>query len=209
MKNTRKYIKEPIGTKINELTLIREVDSTGRPYSHAPYALVKCSCGKEKIVSWQAVRINEVRSCGHLRGREKKYKGKVISKSGKLNVFYTRWVSVNNKFIPKETKAYKKLVDNNIKLEWEDYDHFYEDMHDSFEELAKEYGDTNVILKRKNQYGNFNKENCYWDLKTMAFPMKVNGKKFNNLEEISVTFDIPVTTLKGRLYSGKRGNELI
>lgn len=201
--------REPIGTKIAELTLLEYVPvPEGYPKGHSPYARVKCSCGVEKIMSWKNIRSGNTLSCGHLKGVKNKYKS--TDENGERVVLYMRWNSLNTKFKAKNSKFYKNAKENNIKLEWNNYQEFCEDMADSFYELAKDNNENNIILYTHNDYDNYNKTNCYWGLKKASFPVVIYGREFNSLEEISNEYDIPTSTLIGRIYSlGKTGNELI
>lgn len=201
--------REPVGTTIGHLTLLEYVPvPEGSNKGHSPYARVKCSCGVEKVMSWKNIRNGSTLSCGHLKGIKNKYKA--MDENGKLTVLYMRWNSLNTKFKKKGTKFHESIINNGIELEWNNYQEFCEDMAESFEELSKTNDPNNIVLYNHNDYGNYNKDNCYWGFKKVVFPVTIQGEEFNSLEEISKRFDLPISTLIGRAYiMGKKGNELV
>lgn len=201
--------RETEGTTIGNLTLLNYVSvPEGSNSGNSPYAVVHCSCGVEKVMSWKNIRNGHILSCGHLKGTKNKHKS--TDENGKPTVLYMRWNSLNTKFKRKGTKFHENVINNNIKLEWSNYQEFYEDMSESFEELSKTNDPKNIVLYTNSEYGNYNKENCYWGLKKLTFPVVIYGEEFNSLEEISNQYDLPTSTLIGRAYiMGKTGNELV
>ena len=201
--------REPVGTTIGHLTLLKYVPvPEGSNKGHSPYGIVKCSCGVEKVMSWKNIRNGKILSCGHLKGVKNKYKS--TDEDGKPVVLYTRWNSLNTKFKRKGSKFYKHIIDNNINLKWDNYQDFHEDMSQSFEELAKSNDEKNIVLYVHDEYKDYDKNNCYWGLKKVTFPMYIYGEEFDSLEDISEKFNIPASTLYGRAYGlGKRERELV
>ena len=201
--------REPIGTTISNLTLLEYVSvPEGSNAGNSPYGLVRCSCGVEKVMSWKNVRNGSTLSCGHLKGVKNKYRS--TDENGKPTVLYMRWNSLSTKFKRKGSKFYENAVNNDIKLEWKNYQEFYIDMADGFHELMKNNQPKNIVLYTHNDLDNYNKHNCYWGLKKVSFPITIYGNKFNNFEEISERYNIPTSTLIGRAYKlGKQGKELI
>jgi len=63
-----------------------------------------------------------------------------------------------NKICP----AYKDYGGRGIKVEWQSFEQFRDDMGASYEEHAKEHGRENTSINRIDNDGNYNKTNCKW-----------------------------------------------
>lgn len=200
--------REPIGTTIGEFTLLNYVETGDRPKGQSPYAMVKCSCGVEKVASWKAIRSGRIKTCGHSKGRGGKYK--VSDENGKTKVIYNRWGNLKQRFNNKKSKQYQQFEENDIKLEWKDYPSFYDDMNESFGQLSKNHEQKDIVLYRNDETKNFNKDNCYWGTKKVVYPIVIDGKEYDAIEEISKEYDIPESTIINRMYVfGYKGRQIV
>lgn len=200
--------REPIGTKIGSFTLLEYVETGDRPKGSSPYAMVKCSCGVEKVASWKAIRSGAIKTCGHSKGRGGKYKAN--DENGKTKVIYNRWGNLKKRFQNKDSKQYAEFQEKEIKLEWEDYPSFYDDMYESFQDVAKNQDEKDIVLYRYDNDKSFNKDNCYWGTKKVVYPVVIDGKEFDGTDEISKEYDIPESTVINRMYVfGYKGRQIV
>lgn len=89
---TTEYNKH-IGTKYNELTVldfpgvINDYTQKNGKARQLPAVHVKCSCNKEKIISWYSLKNNHIKSCGHI---NRLYKEDPFEAS--VRALYTRYL---------------------------------------------------------------------------------------------------------------------
>ena len=182
----------------SRLTWLRDSDTIKCGYKYAWY---KCECGVEKEISVTNVKNNRSKSCGCLR------KEKALIANAKHGMTYCPeyhvWDSMKGRCYRKNAGGYRDYGGRGIIVceEWKNnFTKFYEDMGPR---PSKEYS-----LDRKENDGNYCKENCRWATrgeqdrnKRNSIVLELNGVK-KNMTEWSGETKIHEDTIRGRLYRG-------
>lgn len=147
-------------SKYNSLTPIE--------YSHTKngekYWIFKCDCGNEKAIRIGHVKSGNSKTCGCSK--------KIFLDSGNArrchNMSKTRfwniWSGIKKRVNCKTDKRYLNYGGRGIDYckDWEDFNLFKEQMHESYLEHVKNYGEKNTTIERVNVDGNYCKDNCKW-----------------------------------------------
>jgi hypothetical protein len=76
--------------------------------------------------------------------------------------FYRRWWHTRARCKFKWDKDYKNYGGRGIVFEWELYNDFIKDMHESYLIHAKKYGEKNTTIERIDVNKGYYKDNCRW-----------------------------------------------
>ncbi len=161
----KKRIKNITGQKFGRLIAIKfEYIKNERHYW-----LFRCDCGKEKIIAKNCVvyKYSKTKSCGCLNLERCKRGIRKTHGFGDRKIrnrFYTIWGSIKQRCLNKKLKYYKNYGGRGIKVcdRWLKFENFRNDMYKSYLEHVKEFGERNTSIDRKNNDGDYYKENCRW-----------------------------------------------
>lgn len=193
------------------------------------YWLCICDCGGERSVERRSLTTTiGTKSCGCLRsGNTATRKGMTYKKSIRPQLngvpkcesrLYSIWSAMKYRCSNPNSTGYKNYGGRGIKVceRWLEFDNFIIDMNDAYVQFKNEHGENTASIERIDVNGNYDIENCIWihiheqsKNRRSSIKLFINGKKYESLVEIANEYDIPITTIKGRYKSGKRGDELI
>ena len=196
--------KDITGSKSGELTAIEYV---GRINNRHVWKC-KCTCGNTKDVEGWKITNKYIKSCGCKEGNYKHgMKGTRI---------YYIWNAMKQRCSNKKFKDYHIYGGRGITYcnDWETFEGFYDDMGKSYIEHIEKYGAKDTTLDRINPDKNYCKENCRWATieeqsynKRETIREEIDGQLLT-LKEISLKYNLPLTTLYSRYEKGYRGKEL-
>ena len=78
--------------------------------------------------------------------------------------FYRTWDNMKKR-VRVYSKHHKHYMNINVSSAWYNFDHFFNDMYDSYCKHVKKRGEENTTLERKDRLGDYCKENCIWATK--------------------------------------------
>jgi hypothetical protein len=127
-----------------------------------------CDCGNTTIVRRGMLKTNRTRSCWCLL---KETRTKHWMCYTRFNRTYRWiWARCNNK----NNRYYKNYWWRWIKLLWESFEQFRDDMYESYLEHVKEHGERQTTIDRKENDWHYCKENCKWS----TWVEQANNKRF-------------------------------
>ena len=166
--------KDLSGQKFGKLTATKP---NGKTLSGNTIWLCMCECGKYKDVINTDLTRGRVKSCGCIRSIINKHKD--TDKDYKLIKFKTAYRHMKERIFGDrqfDAQYYKGRV--SMCEKWLNFDGFYEDMYESFIKHCNEYGLKQTTLDRKDNDGNYCKENCKWATLQEQVENRRNQKKF-------------------------------
>lgn len=119
--------------------------------------------------------------------------------------FYDVWHHLKDRCLVKTNKKYKVYGGRGIKIEWNDFSDFYNEMFSSYLVHLEKYGLKNTTLDRIDVNGNYSKSNCRWatnkvqaNNKTNTVWIENNDKK-QTLAQLAEQFNISYKSLWNRI----------
>jgi hypothetical protein len=159
-KAIKPYFKDITGKKYGKLTAVkfirREIVPCPNSNRYAYYWLFKCDCGNEHIVNKTYTDRGSCRSCGCLPNPG--HSSHHLSGTKFQIAYYDaikRCTKTNN-------KSYKHYGGRGIKVLWDSFNEFKDDMYESYLQHIKKFGEKQTTIDRINVNGNYCKENCRW-----------------------------------------------
>lgn len=124
---------------------------------------VVCECGSVRYRTGLDIRAGRSLSCGcHKTELRKKTSGKespaqrhMLTKSR----FYTIWIAMKRRCGDTGNKYYGG---KGIKVLWEGFDSFKNDMYEGYLRHVEAYGEDDTQIDRIDSSGNYCKDNCRW-----------------------------------------------
>ena len=178
-------------------------------YSHTDgkrrlHYIVKCDCGKQKIICGANLRKGNSNSCGCLKSEMTIKRNKELYTKHSMcdSKTYRSWQSMKDRCYNVNHQAYKNYGGRNITVcdRWKDsFENFYKDMGDRPE------GKT---LDRIKINGNYESVNCRWStIEVQANNMRTNNFLICNgikltLSQWARKTKVPRTTIWNRLRRG-------
>ena len=174
------------------LKFIKEVEKRYVPCGKGRrMGLYKCSCGKEKEICISNVNRGITKSCGCANIKQITELGKRLGKDRanyKHGMFGTRFYNIyylaRDRCNNPKTNNHKYYYDKGIRMEWECFTDFYNDMYKPYLKHCKQYGVKQTTIDRIDSSKNYNKDNCRWATYKEQAKEKV-GKTYliNNLHK--------------------------
>ena len=153
------------------LTLLKE--TSYRVYksgSNKKLGLFRCDCGKEKEIVLYSVLSGQVKSCGCANIKQITKLGKRTGKNkgsyshGMFGTrFYRTYYGIKSRCENENWgKGYKWYGGKGIKIRWNNFEEFRNDMYKSYLEHVKEFGEKETTIDRIDSSKDYYKENCCW-----------------------------------------------
>jgi hypothetical protein len=175
------------GQKFNKWTVIRPAKNRGK----ISYWVCKCSCGSTKEVNGSSLKRGISKSCGKCTN--------AIGMSG--SSLYQLWAAMWTRVANPNHECYCRYGGRGISIcdKWKTFKGFYEDMGDR---------PKGMTLDRKDNNGNYCKENCRWasrkeQANNTAWNKHIvfNGVAYT-VAQLSESLGIKYTTLRRRIKTG-------
>lgn len=156
-----------VGKRFGRLVVIKRLGTSGPDRAKRTVWECKCDCGKVTFPNTNELRMGHTKSCGCLKldlsiGRMTTHGFKSVVSTKEQRVFYKKWENINNRCFNPKTKDYKYYGGRGIKVEWENFKEFKQDMWLSFCRHLITHTLKETTIDRKNNNGNYCKKNCRW-----------------------------------------------
>lgn len=154
--------------------------------------LCQCKCGNSTAVSGSSLKLGKSKCCKRCSQKRHGMEGTKI---------YNIWAGMKQRCQNQNYHSYEYYGGRGIKVssEWQNFETFYHDM--GIPPLG-------MSLDRKDNNGNYCKENCRWATSKQQMQNRRNSKivEYNgiskSLMEWSIEIGVKYSTMKSRLYSG-------
>jgi len=191
------------GQKFGRLTAIKFIDST-RDYRYKWECL--CECGNKTIVSKSKLKNKWTQSCGCLQ-KDRAREGQKTHGLSRTK-FIKRWEGLNSRCNNPNNPRWRQYGGRGIKVMWNSFEEFRDDMYESYLEHVKIHGERNTTIDRIDSNGNYSKENCRWATQKIQQRNRRNNRILTYKGETKVLvewaeeYGISIYTLWARLNSG-------
>lgn len=160
------------GQTFGKLTAIKERPELSYPNSITIYWDFKCDCGNTKTCRKYHVTGGKIKTCGCI-WKEIIPHNKTHG-LGDSRIMNT-WLGMKGRCNRKSDVNYKNYGGSGIKIIWNSFQDFIDDMLESYNDHVEKFGEKQTQIDRINPYGNYSKENCRW----VTLKEQANNKKRN------------------------------
>lgn len=115
--------------------------------------------------------------------------------------FYRCWENIRLRTGQKGNKGYKNYGGRGIKVLWNSFEEFKNDMYDSYLKHVKEFGEENTSIERIDVNGHYCKDNCTW---ATWLEQSMNTRKRNVMGLTRRDFDLAISHQRQKLVQEVR-----
>lgn len=166
------------GQKFWKRTYLWEVAHRGK------FRMLKCQC--------ECGKIGYIPPSNLVRGKNKScYRCSIVTHRVDSPRMYCIWDKMKERCRNPKHTGYHNYWERWIKILWNSFDEFYEDMHESYEIHVKEYWEKDTTIDRIDSNWDYCKENCKWSTRAeqnnnqrRTHHVEYKWKSYNSLSEL-------------------------
>jgi hypothetical protein len=186
-------LENQIGKTYHRLTILEEVERHVYPSGDTRRKfLAQCSCGSEpKTYLISELRSGNTKSCGCWNIEKIKSHGMHNTRA------YQCWADMKTRCDNPKNKCYRDYGGRGITYcnKWKTFEGFWEDMQENYSD--------DLTLNRRDNDGNYCKENCSWDNKNFQGHMK-RKQEGTNLNSIGMIQNLDTLMFHARIKLNRK-----
>ena len=146
-----------VGEQFGRLTV---VESTEKSMGGTLMFACICECGNKTLTPGHKLITGHTRSCGCLR---KENMRRIVTTHGQAETrFWRIFMGIKSRCSRRSEPTFKYYGALGVRNEWERFEDFQRDMHQSYLVHVNEHGERQTTIEREDVRGNYSKENCRW-----------------------------------------------
>ena len=172
------------------------------------YWICDCDCGNKTTVQLTHLTSGDTKSCGCLSAE---LASKRNSSHRMINTrFYSIWAHIKTRILNENCHCYSDYGGRGLRIDenWLEFEHFYNDMHNSYKEHTKKHCEKNTTIDRINNDKGYFPKNCRWATQKQQVNNRRNTLYFTikgermTASQIANKYDLTHSTVSHRINRG-------